>query len=96
VPFARRIAAQLDRRLTTFRSAAILGARQVGKSFFLRAYAKERDGLYFSFDDPLVRADVMRDPLGWLDGHRDPRRLCVLDEAVRCPEIFSAVPKRAR
>jgi hypothetical protein len=87
----RAIEPLFDKTLKTFRCCALLGPRQVGKSFLLQDAAARRGGAYHSLDDPLLRAEVARDPLGWLDRVRTRGRLFVIDEAVKCPEIFSAV-----
>ncbi|MCC6220217.1 MAG: ATP-binding protein [Deltaproteobacteria bacterium] len=89
--FQRAISNKFKELLHTFRCLSLTGARQVGKTFFLRNFAQETGGTYWSFDDPLVREEANRDALGWLTLNRKAGKPFVIDEAIKCPEIFSAV-----
>ena len=42
-------------------------------------------------DDPLVRKEAQDDPLGWIKRQRQRKSPFIIDEAVKCPEIFNAV-----
>lgn len=89
--YHRKIIEKFEKTIRSFRSVALTGARQVGKSFFLRNYIAEHGGVYQTMDDPLVRKEALEDPLGWILRHRRPKEPFIIDEAVKCPEIFNAV-----
>lgn len=87
----RQITSTLIARLNTFRAVALLGSRQVGKSYLLKKIAKEHDGLLLSLDDPTERAQVAKDPLKYLKQRYKPGHYFFIDEAAKVPEIFEAV-----
>lgn len=78
-------------RLKVWRSVALLGARQVGKSYLLAEILKKHEGNLISFDDPLERQEAQRDPLKYLEQKYKVDKYLFIDEAARVPEIFSAV-----
>ena len=69
-------------------AVALLGPRQCGKTTLARQIADETDSVYLDLTDPL---DVARlsDPRSFLARHE--KRLVVLDEIHRTPELFLAL-----
>jgi len=78
-------------RLNKWRSVALLGSRQVGKSYLLKDILKRHHGTILSFDDPLERVEATKDPLRYLERRYQAGKYLFIDEAARVPEIFSAV-----
>ncbi len=87
----RRIANILISRLKTFRCVALLGSRQVGKSYLLKEVISQHGGTLLSFDDPLERAEATKDPVKYLESRYKDDRYLFIDEAAKVPEIFSAI-----
>jgi len=87
----RHIESVLLARLKAWRSVALMGSRQVGKSHLLSQILHTHPGNLLSFDDPKERQEADRDPLGYLEQHYRPGTYLFLDEAARVPDIFSAV-----
>lgn len=87
----RQIKKVLISRLSKCRSVALLGARQVGKSYLLRDILKDHPGKIISFDDPLERNEASRDPVKYLERYYEDGKFLFIDEAAKVPEIFSAV-----
>ncbi|GBD95596.1 MAG TPA: ATP-binding protein [Nitrospirae bacterium] len=87
----RQLEKVLISRLNKWRSVALLGSRQVGKSYLLKEILKRHQGRIISFDDPLERAEAAKDPLRYVEHRFQPRKYLFIDEAARVPEIFSAV-----
>jgi len=67
----------------------ITGMRQTGKTTFLRSEPGLRDRVYLSFDDFAQLESAKSDPDGFI--LRD--RPLTIDEAHKCPEIFSAIKR---
>lgn len=87
----RQIEAVLLSRLKAWRSVALLGSRQVGKSYLLAHILKAHPGTLLSFDDPRERQEAARDPLRYLESRYQRGTYLFIDEAARVPDIFSAV-----
>jgi predicted AAA+ superfamily ATPase len=87
----RQIAPVLLSHLKTWRSVALMGARQVGKSHLLTQIVSAHPGALLSFDDPRERQEAGRDPLRYLEQRYSRGKYLLIDEAARVPEIFSAV-----
>ena len=87
----RQIQSVLLSRLKTWRSVALLGSRQVGKSYLLSEILKAHPGTLISFDDPLERQEAAGDPVRYLEDRYRPGKYLFIDEAARVPDIFSAV-----
>lgn len=87
----RHIESVLLSRLKTWRSVALMGSRQVGKSYLLAQILKTHPGRLLSFDDPKERQEADRDPLRYLEHHYQPGKYLFLDEVARVPDMFSAV-----
>ncbi|OGQ05938.1 MAG: hypothetical protein A2W61_05210 [Deltaproteobacteria bacterium RIFCSPLOWO2_01_44_7] len=87
----RQIQSHLIKSLQTWRCVALLGPRQVGKSYLLKQILQASPGTYLSFDDPLVREEVAKDPVAYLKRYYQPGKYLFIDEAAKVPEIFSAV-----
>ena len=66
-----------------FPAVMVTGARQVGKSTMLGELFPEHDAV--TFDDPILRAQAVRDPALLLMNHPRP---VVLDEIQYVPELF--------
>src|SRR3989338_5037116 len=87
----RHIESVLLARLKTWRSVALMGSRQVGKSYLLAQILNTHPGRLLSFDDPKERQEADRDPLRYLENHYQPGKYLFLDEVAHVPDIFSAV-----
>ncbi|GBE39484.1 MAG TPA: ATP-binding protein [Nitrospirae bacterium] len=87
----RQVEKVIISRLAKWRSVALLGSRQVGKSYLLKKILKRHNGAILSFDDPLERVEAAKDPLRYLEHWYQPGRYLFIDEAAKVPEIFSAV-----
>lgn len=87
----RQIQQVLINRLKQWRCAALLGMRQVGKSYLLNEICREYPARLLSFDDPLERAEAARDPVRYLESRYHQGEYLFIDEAARVPEVFSAV-----
>ena len=87
----RRIETVLVSRLKQWRSVALLGSRQVGKSYLLTRILSRHAGTLLSLDDPKEREEAARDPLRYLEHRYRPGAYLFIDEAARVPELFSAV-----
>jgi hypothetical protein len=66
----------------------IHGPRQCGKTTLARAVGDEAGYAYISFDDDVLRASVLADPVGFVADLPDK---VVLDEVQRVPELFTAL-----
>ena len=80
----REAAATAQRLKAGFPVVAITGPRQSGKTTLARAVFADKP--YLTLEDPDQRARVDADPRAFL-AHFD--RGAVIDEAQRCPELFS-------
>jgi uncharacterized protein len=89
--YPRNIEALFSNTLNNFRCLALSGPRQTGKSTFLKHWGTQNQGIYITLDDPAIRDEVNRDPVGWLKRSRNPHKPFMIDEAIKCPELFSAV-----
>src|SRR3989338_2331544 len=87
----RHIAPVLLSRLKAWRSVALMGSRQVGKSHLRSQIVSAHPGKLLSFDDPLERMEASRDPVRYIENRYKPGEYLFIDEAARVPEIFSAV-----
>lgn len=87
----RQLEKVLISRLDRWRSVALLGPRQVGKSYLLKDILKRHAGTLISMDDPLERKEASRDPLKYIEQRYKYGEYLFIDEAARVPEIFSAV-----
>lgn len=74
---------QADR---TFKAILVTGARQVGKSTLLRHLFEKDD--YYTFDDPLLRQETLREPGLFFRNHMPP---VTLDEVQYISELFSYI-----
>lgn len=66
----------------------IHGPRQCGKTTLARAVGDAAGYAYISFDDDVLRASVLADPVGFVSDFPDK---VVLDEVQRVPELFTAL-----
>ena len=86
---ARILAGKLRRMLGRFAVVIVSGARQVGKSTFLRHELPDWDAVVF---DPAVDVgNARRDPDLFLDNHPAP---LILDEIQYAPELVAAIKRR--
>jgi len=62
--------------------------RQSGKTTFVRAFARDRDYRYVTFDHDAEVAAAVEDPIGYVErlGNR-----AVLDEVQRVPHLFTSL-----
>jgi hypothetical protein len=67
-----------------FKSVAVIGPRQSGKTTLVRHIFKNKP--YVNFENPDIRLYAMEDPRGFLSNYLDG---AVFDEVQRVPEIFS-------
>lgn len=87
----REIENVLIKRLTEDRSVALLGPRQAGKSYLLRMIVEAKGGRYINLDDPLLREEVGRDPLGYLKRQCSVGIPLFIDEPAKLPAVFDAI-----
>jgi len=80
----RHLGGTLRRALRTFPAVLVTGARQSGKTTFLRQECG-RTHAYVSLERPDVRARATADPVGFLRDHPPP---VILDEIQYSPEIL--------
>jgi len=66
----------------------IHGPRQCGKTTLARAVGDAAGYAYISFDDDVLRASALTDPVGFVGDLPDK---AVLDEVQRVPELFTAL-----
>ncbi len=75
---------------TRFPVVFVNGARQVGKSTFVRnIFAHTHD--YLTLDDPQTLALAKQDPLGFISFSQNP---LIIDEIQRCPDLLLAIKMR--
>lgn len=82
----RELSIKLQILATQFPAVAVLGPRQSGKTTLVQSVFPEY--LYFSFEDPDVRALIQEDPRGFLNKYKDERGI-ILDEVQHVPFLFS-------
>jgi predicted AAA+ superfamily ATPase len=87
---ARDLTKVYQSAIEQFPAVLITGPRQSGKSTFLKHVSK--DAPYITFDDPLNREFVLKDPNGFLDQF-DGNRV-ILDEIQYVPEILQYIKIR--
>ncbi|MBN1625103.1 MAG: ATP-binding protein [Deltaproteobacteria bacterium] len=87
--YPRDIADAVSSALENMPVVVLTGMRQTGKTTFLKSEPYLKDRIYVSFDDFSQLDSAKRDPDGFLD--RD--RPVTIDEAQKCPEIFSAIKR---
>ena len=75
-------------RLAMFPAVVLLGPRQVGKTTLAEAIAADRDSVYLDLENPRDRGKLA-DPNQYLAANE--RRLVVLDEVHRTPELFQVL-----
>jgi predicted AAA+ superfamily ATPase len=88
--YTRDISAEVARTLKNMPVVVVTGMRQTGKTTFLRSEPGLSGRTFVSFDDFAQLAAAKSDP----DGFISQRGPMTIDEAQKCPEIFSAI-KRA-
>ena len=69
-------------------AVALIGPRQVGKTTLAQQIGRDTDAVYFDLEDPDDR-EKLRDPRPLFERHE--RRLVVLDEIHRAPELLLAL-----
>lgn len=85
----RRLLPNIERSLTDFPAAALLGPRQAGKTTLAKSIASRRTGnLYLDLERPSDLAKLA-DPELFLS--RYTNQLVVLDEVQRKPELFAVL-----
>jgi len=87
----RQMQKTLLQRMQTERACALIGPRQVGKTYLLQEIIKEQGGTYLSLDDPVVREEIGRDPYAYLANLYQPDRVLFIDEPAKMPPIFDAL-----
>ncbi len=85
----RELLPLVERALKTFPVVVLSGARQVGKTTFLRKELVFRDRRFLSLDDFSVLEAARRDPEALLTSEIP----LTIDEAQRCPELLSVLKK---
>jgi len=86
----RALAATSRRAMATFPAVLVTGARQCGKTTFLR-HEFGKTHRYVSLERPDVRARAAADPVGFLDDHPAP---VILDEIQYAPDLLHYVKER--
>lgn len=87
----RHIRTTLLARIRNERACALIGPRQVGKSYLLKEILKENQGTYLSLDDPIIREEVKNDPYAYLKSNCHPDRSLFIDEPAKVPAVFDAL-----
>jgi len=82
----REISEKFNKVSSSYSVVAIVGARQAGKTTFLKEHSKKLNASYLAFDDPDVR-DIFDDDIKkfenqYIEGHD----LSVLDEVQYCKD----------
>lgn len=80
----RIAASKIDQLAATFKSVAITGPRQSGKTTLAKSLFPEK--AYLSLENPDVRRFALDDPRGFLSRYQSG---AIFDEAQRAPELFS-------
>jgi uncharacterized protein len=86
----RTLLPELLKSLRAFPAIALLGARQTGKTTLAKIVAARarQQGMYLDLENPIDR-EKLHDPYTFLDDNR--RKLVVLDEVQRMPELFAVL-----
>jgi predicted AAA+ superfamily ATPase len=87
--YPRDIADAVRSALENMPVVVLTGMRQTGKTTFLKSEPGLGDRVYISFDDFSQLDAAKRDP----DGFIDRGKSITIDEAQKCPEIFSAIKR---
>jgi len=87
--YPRDIADTVRSALENMPVVVLTGMRQTGKTTFLKSEPGLGDRIYVSFDDFSQLDAAKRDPDGFVG--RD--KSITIDEAQKCPEIFSAIKR---
>ena len=74
----------VEKLAAQFKIVAVVGPRQAGKSTLVRNAFPNH--LYQSLEDPDIREFATTDPRRFLNQNDQPM---IVDEAQRCPELFS-------
>ena len=84
----RTLLPDLMKSLRAFPAVALLGARQTGKTTLAKTFARSRghDSIYLDLENPIDRMKL-HDPYTFLDDNK--KKLVVIDEAQRMPELFA-------
>ncbi len=85
---ARAVGAAVTDRLRQFPAVALIGPRQVGKTTLARSLAGDADSVHLDLEDPADLAKLA-DAAGYLRSLR--RRLVVIDEVQRAPDLFQVL-----
>ncbi len=80
----RTACSRLVKLANTFRSVAVVGARQSGKTTLCKTVFPQKP--YVSFENPDVLAFALADPRGFLAHYKNG---AILDEVQRAPHLFS-------
>jgi predicted AAA+ superfamily ATPase len=86
--YARFAESRLEEALADTPVVLIHGPRQCGKTTLAQRVGKARGYAYFSFDDAVVLAAALADPIGFV---ADLPERAILDEVQRAPAIFTAI-----
>lgn len=88
----RFITTKIEKKLKYTPVLAIQGARQTGKSFFVREILEKsfKNSLYLTFDQDSTKGFASRDIENFMIKYSDYRPL-IIDEAQKVPKIFDAV-----
>ncbi|ACT94541.1 ATP-binding protein [Dyadobacter fermentans] len=81
---ARNAASKIDQLASVFKSVAITGPRQSGKTTLAKSLFPDKT--YLSLENPDVRRFALEDPRGFLSRYQSG---AVFDEVQRAPELFS-------
>lgn len=84
----RNIEEKLKKYLHIFPVVLLTGARQTGKTTFVKEFAKTHKFSYVTFDDTSILLAAKEDPSGFLNRFETP---IIIDEVQRVPEIFLAI-----
>ncbi|MCF6360879.1 MAG: ATP-binding protein [Cyclobacteriaceae bacterium] len=80
----RELEQKLVKLARTFKTVALIGARQTGKTTLVKSVFKDKE--YVTLENPTHRAFAMEDPNGFLASYKEG---AIFDEIQRVPHLFS-------
>jgi len=88
----RNMAKKLEKTVKTFSAVYLNGARQCGKSTFVRNILPPDKVNYITFDTSAVMASAKKDPEAFIS-NLPKDKLNIIDEIQRVPEVYFALKK---
>jgi len=88
----RNLTKKLEATTKTFSATYLGGARQCGKSTFVRHFLSLDDANYLTFDTTTIRAAARKDPEAFIAG-LPKDKLNIIDEVQRVPPVYVLLKK---